>query len=152
MYTLWTLCRALVLFSLTRIPKKLYIYHRYSLANLHRLISAAIGRRVTSDPAELPFLPGGKSCALAPLNIIPKFPKEKHKFLSDLSSKFSTFMCSICMFAKGYSVSLKTLSIKKWRMWRIASLRWTVAETFAWRLLFSLTRIPEKLYVYHRFL
>ena len=28
--------------------------------NLHRLISAAIGRRVTSDPAELPFLPGGK--------------------------------------------------------------------------------------------
>ena len=28
--------------------------------NLHRLISAAIGRWVTSDPAELPFLPGRK--------------------------------------------------------------------------------------------
>ena len=28
--------------------------------NLHWLISAAIGRWVTSDPAELPFLPGRK--------------------------------------------------------------------------------------------
>ena len=34
---------------------------RLSLSiNLHRLISAAIGRWVTSDPAELPFLPGRK--------------------------------------------------------------------------------------------
>ena len=28
--------------------------------NLHRLISAAIGRWATSDPAELPFRPGRK--------------------------------------------------------------------------------------------
>ena len=106
--------------------------------NLHRLISAAIGRRVTSDPAELPFLLGGKSCAQAPLNIIPKFPKEKHKFLSNLSSKSSTFMCSICMIAKGYKVF-------PWTCWKLCQSkngvcdqsppkRRTVAETFAWRL------------------
>ena len=32
--------------------------------NLHRLISAAIGRWVTSDPAELPFLPGRKKLCI----------------------------------------------------------------------------------------
>ena len=31
-----------------------------TFSNLHRLISAAIGRWVTSDPAELPYLPGRK--------------------------------------------------------------------------------------------
>ena len=36
---------------------------------------------VTSDPAELPILPGRKSGALAPLNIIHKFQKEKHQSL-----------------------------------------------------------------------
>ena len=45
------------------------------------------------------FSLGGKSCALTPLNRIPNFPKKKHKFLSDLSSKSSTFMGSICMIA-----------------------------------------------------
>ena len=34
--------------------------HTICWPNLHRLISAAIGRWVTSDPAELPFLPGRK--------------------------------------------------------------------------------------------
>ena len=51
------------------LESKLYATLRYSVTfcvlktyptNLHRLISAAIGRWVTSDPAELPFLPGRK--------------------------------------------------------------------------------------------
>ena len=105
------------------------------VVNLHRLISAAIGRWVTSDPAELPVLPGRKNCALAPLNIIPKFPKEKHKFLSDLSSKSITFMCSICMIAKGYKVFPWKLSQSKNGVCdESPPKRQTVAETFAWRL------------------
>ena len=67
--------------------------------NLHRLISAAIGRGWPLTQPNYHFSLGGKNCALTPLNIIPNFPKEKHKFLSDLSSKSSTFMCSICMIA-----------------------------------------------------
>ena len=37
----------------------IYLWHTKG-TNLHRLISAAIGRWVTSDPAESPFLPGRK--------------------------------------------------------------------------------------------
>ena len=81
------------------------------------------------------FSLGGKSCALVPLNIIPKFPKEKHKFLSDLSSKSSTFMCSICMIAKGYKVfSWKLCQSKNGVCDESPPKRRTVAETFAWRL------------------
>ena len=49
-----------------------------------------------------PLSLNGKSCALAPLNMIPKFPKEKYQFQSDLSSKSSTFMCFIYMIFKRY--------------------------------------------------
>ena len=80
---------------------------------LHRWISAAVGRWVTSDPAELPILPGwNKSYLLAPLNIIPDFRKEKHQYLSDLSSKSNTFLCFICQIIKIYQVFFKTLSDK----------------------------------------
>ena len=66
-------------------------------------VSAAVGRWMTSDPAELPILPGRKkSCALSPMNIILKFPEQNHQFLSDTSSKSSTFMCSICRIIKRY--------------------------------------------------
>ena len=86
-------------------------------------------------PSRITISPGGKSCALAPLNIIPKFPKEKHKFLSDLSSKSSTFMCSICMIAKGYKVfPWKLCQSKNGVCDESPPKRRTVAETFAWRL------------------
>ena len=39
--------------------------------NLHRLISAAIGRWVTSDPAELPFLPGRKKLSTSAVEYNP---------------------------------------------------------------------------------
>ena len=77
-------------------------------ATLHRLISASISRWMTFDPAELPILPGGKCCALALLNIIPKFPKEKHQFLSDLTSKSSISICS-----QGYKVFFENLASQK---------------------------------------
>ena len=57
------------------------------------------GRWPLTQP-NYPFSPVGKSCALAPLNIIPKFLKEKHQFLLDLSSKSRTFICFICMISK----------------------------------------------------
>ena len=50
----------------------LYINH-----NLHGLISAAIGRRVTSDPAELPFLPGRKMLRISAVEYNPKVSKGK---------------------------------------------------------------------------
>ena len=51
-----------------------------------------------------PFSLGRKSCAPVPLNIIPTFPKEKHQFLSHLSSESRTFMCFICMIIKRYQM------------------------------------------------
>ena len=39
--------------------------------NLHRLISAAIGRWETSDQAELPFLPGRKKLCTSAVEYIP---------------------------------------------------------------------------------
>ena len=44
---------------------------RQSWFNLHRLISAAIGRWVTSDPAELPFLPGRKKLCTSTVEYNP---------------------------------------------------------------------------------
>ena len=46
-------------------------------SNLHRLISAAIGRRVTSDPAELPFLLGGKKLCTSAVEYNPQVSKGK---------------------------------------------------------------------------
>ena len=90
-----------------------------------------------------PFSQGGKSCALAPLNIIPKFPNEKHQFLSYLSPKSSTFMFSICMITKGYKVFLwKLCQSKNGVCDESPPKRRTVAETFAWRLQQS---SPEKI-------
>ena len=103
--------------------------------NLHRLISAAIGRWWPLTQPNYHFSPGGKSCALAPLNIIPKFPKEKYKFLSEFSSKSNTFVCSICMIAKGYKVfPWKLCQSKNSVCDESLPKRRTVAETFAWRL------------------
>ena len=45
--------------------------------NLHRLISAAIGRWVTSDPAELPFLPGRKKLWTSAVEYNPYVTKGK---------------------------------------------------------------------------
>ena len=45
--------------------------------NLHRLISAAIGRWVTSDPTELPFLPGRKKLCTRPVEYNPWVSKGK---------------------------------------------------------------------------
>ena len=92
-----TLCRTLLLLRCT----------------LHRLIFAGISRWMTFDPAELPLLPGGKYCALALLNIIPKFSKEKHQFLSALSSKSSISMCSICMISKAYKMFFENFVSQK---------------------------------------
>ena len=39
--------------------------------NMHRLISAATGRWVTSDPAELPFLPGRKKLCTSAVEYNP---------------------------------------------------------------------------------
>ena len=104
-------------------------------SNLHRLISAAIGRWWPLTQPNYHFSPGGKSCALAPLNIIPKFPKEKYKFLSEFSSKSNTFVCSICMIAKGYKVfPWKLCQSKNSVCDESPPKRRTVAETFAWRL------------------
>ena len=98
-----------------------------------RFISASISRWMTYDPAKLPILPGGKCCALAPLN---KFPKEKHQFLSDLSLKSSISMCSIFMITKRYKVFLwKLCQSKNGICDESPPKRWTVAETFTWRLL-----------------
>ena len=43
--------------------------------NLHRLISSAIGRWVTSDPAELPFLPGRKKLCTSAVEYNPQVSK-----------------------------------------------------------------------------
>ena len=111
---------------------------QHSLPCLHQLISASISRWMTFDPAEFAIFPGRKYCALVLLNIIPKFTKEKHQFLSDLSSKSNISMCSICMITKEYKVFF-------WNLCQSENVfvlcdesppkRWTVAETFAWRLL-----------------
>ena len=45
--------------------------------NLHRLISAAIGRWVTSDPTELPFLPGRKKLCTRAVEYNPWVSKGK---------------------------------------------------------------------------
>ena len=104
-------------------------------ANLHRLISAAIGQWWPLTQPNYHFSLGGKSCALAPLNIISKFPKEKYKFLSEFSSKSNTFVCSICMIAKGYKVfPWKLCQSKNSVCDESPPKRRTVAETFAWRL------------------
>ena len=103
-------------------------------ATLHRLISVDISQWMTFDPAELPILPGGKCCALALLNIITKFPKEKYQFLSDLSLKSSIPMCSICMITKEYKMFFRKLYQSKNDVSdELPPKRWTVAETFAWR-------------------
>ena len=68
---------------------------------------------MTFDRAELPLLPGGKCCALALLNTIPKFLKEKHQFLSALSSKSSIPICSICMISKGYKMFFENFVSQK---------------------------------------
>ena len=57
---------------------------RVRVQALARLISASISRWMTFDPAQLPILPGGNCCALALLNTIPKFPKEKHCFVRSI--------------------------------------------------------------------
>ena len=112
-----------------------------SEVNLHRLISAAIGRWWPLTQPNYHFSPGGKSCALASLNIIPKFPKEKYKFLSEFSSKSNTFVCSICMIAKGYKVfPWKLCQSKNSVCDESPPKRRTVAETFAWRLKRSTTK------------
>ena len=63
---------------------------------------------------------GGKSCALAPLSIIPKFLKEKH--LSDLSSKSSIFMYFIYVWLWRDTKCFFFLNFvnKKWHMRWIA--------------------------------
>ena len=85
------------------------------------------------------FSMGGKSCALALLNIIPKFPKEKHKFLSDLSSKFSTFMSNLCVpyvwLLRDPKCFLENFVSQKNDVCdESPPKRRTLAETFAWRL------------------
>ena len=111
------------------------------MVTLHWIISASIRRCMTFDPAEVPILPGGKCCALALLNIIPMFPKEKHQFLSDLSSKSSISMCSICMITKGYKVFFRKLCQSKNVICdESPPKRWTVVETFAWRLVDGLVQ------------
>ena len=99
---------------------------------LHRLISASFSRWMTFGPAEVPILPDGKCCALPLLNIIPKFSME------DPDPRPRLSMCSIYMVTKGYNVFFvffsKTLSIKKGVCDESPPKRWTVAETFAWRL------------------
>ena len=69
------------------------------------------GRWPLTQP-NYPFSPVGKSCALAPLNIIPKFLKEKHQFLLDLSSKSRTFICFLCMISKRYQVFFESFKKK----------------------------------------
>ena len=115
---------------------KLHI--NYILGTLHRFISASIRRWMTYDPAELPILPGGKCCALALLNIIPKFPKEKHQFLSDLSSKSGISMCSTCMIdSKCFFENFVNQKNGVHVCDESPPKRRTVAETFAWRLILS---------------
>ena len=66
---------------------------------------------------------------------IPQVSKEKHPFLSDLSTKSSISMCSICIITKGYKVFLWKLCQSKYGVCEESPpKRWTVAETFAWRL------------------
>ena len=36
------------------------------------------------------------------MDFIPKFSKEKHQFLQDVSSKSNTIVCFICMIIKRY--------------------------------------------------
>ena len=76
-----------------KIIVKVKVIQWHLSTNLHRLISAAIGPRVTSDPAELPFLLGGKSCTQAPLNIIPKFPKGKNASFSQIYHQNPAHLC-----------------------------------------------------------
>ena len=64
-----------------------------------------------------------------------KFPKKKHCFLSDLSSKSSISMCFICMITKGYKMFLRKLCQSKNGVCdESPPKRWTAAETLAWRL------------------
>ena len=62
------------------------------MTTLHRFISAGINRWMTFDPADLPILPGGRCCALALLNIIPKFPKKKH-LIYQIYHQNSAYLC-----------------------------------------------------------
>ena len=99
-------------------PRKVSISIPYVLCSLSKQeVFAPTSCWVTFDPAESSILPGRTCCVLTLVNIIPKFPKKNHKFLYELSSKFSRFYVSICMVIKKCKVSLKTLWIKKWRMW-----------------------------------
>ena len=96
--------------------------------NLLRLISAAIGRCVTSDPAELPFLTGWINlCTSA----VEYNPKGKHASFSQIYHQNPAHLCVPYV----------------WFPWKLCSSkngvcdesppkRRTVADTFAWRLVF----------------
>ena len=85
---------------------------------LHRLISAAVCRWVTCDR----FFLGGKSCALAPCNITPKFSEKKTpvsvRFIIKIQHIYVLHMHD---YKKIPSVFWKFCQSEKWRMWRIAS-------------------------------
>ena len=59
------------------------------------------------------FSLGGKSCTLAPLNIIPKFPKEKHKFLSDFPQNPARLCVSYVWLLMDTKCFLENFVIKK---------------------------------------
>ena len=65
--------------------------------NLHRLISAAIGRWVTSDPAELPFFPGRKKLCTSAVEYNPQVSKGKNTSFSQIYHQKPI--------AKGYKVN-----------------------------------------------
>ena len=88
-------------------PRKVSISIPYVLCSLSKQeVFAPTSCWVTFDPAESSILPGRTCCVLTLVNIIPKFPKKNHKFLYELSSKFSRFYVSICMVIKKCKVSL----------------------------------------------
>ena len=92
--------------------------------NLHRLISAAIGLLaggwLLTEP-NYHFSLGGKSCALAPLTIIPKFPKENKRF-SQIYYQNPAHLCvPYVWLLRDTKCFLENIVNQKWRMWRIAS-------------------------------
>ena len=88
---------------------------------LHRLISVAVGRWVTSDPAKLPILHGRKT--LYNKTVEKKVLKGKrHHFLSELIIKVQhIYLFHMYEYYEISSAFGELCQSRKWRMWRVAS-------------------------------
>ena len=84
-------------------------------------VSTTVGRWVTFDPAELPILLGWKCCGPAPLNIIPKIPKQNRQFCEMYHRNPVKFRCLYAWLSSDTKCCLKTVLIKNSGVWGIIS-------------------------------